>query len=142
MSVLKSLNFVVAAKRSNDPSILRRAKLLAQLQQQRSLAENPMFVAVTQRWRKGEDGEKRLVERQKRVKRWWYVDPIGNCYLTINYGSKRLELDKGKSAIALGGKDNLVATIDAVIAAVEAGELDAAISATQKTGQKPKARAA
>ena len=142
MSVLKSLNFVVAAKRSNDPSILRRAKLLAQLQQQRSLAENPMFVAVTQRWRKGEDGEKRLVERQKRVKRWWYVDPIGNCYLTINYGSKRLELDKGKSAIALGGKDNLVATIDAVIAAVEAGELDAAIAATQKTGQKPRAKAA
>ena len=141
MSVLKTLNFVVAAKRSNDPSILRRAKLLAQLQQQRSLAENPMFVAVTQRWRKGEDGEKRLVERQKRVKRWWYVDPIGNCYLTINYGSRRLELDKGKSAIAVGGKDNLVATIDAVIAAVEAGELDAAISATQKTGQKPKARA-
>ena len=142
MSVLKTLNFVVATKRSNDPSILRRAKLLAQLQQQRSLAENPMFVAVTQLWRKGEDGDKRLVERQKRVKRWWYVDPIGNCFLTINYGSKRLELDKGKSAIAVGGKDNLVATIDAVIAAVEAGELDAAISATQKTGQKPKARAA
>ena len=41
-----------------------------------------------------------------------------------------------------GGKDNLVATIDAVISAVEAGELDAAILATQKTGQKPKARAA
>ena len=142
MSVLKTLNFVVATKRSNDPSVLRRAKLLAQLRQQRSLAENPMFIVVTQRWRKGEDGEKRLVERQKRVKRWWYVDPLGNCYLTINYGSRRLELDKGKSAIAVGGKDNLVATIDAVIAAVEAGELDAAISATQKTGQKPRAKAA
>ena len=142
MSVLKTLNFVVATKRSNDPSVLRRAKLLAQLRQQRSLAENPMFIVVTQRWRKGEDGEKRLVERQKRVKRWWYVDPIGNCYLTINYGSRRLELDKGKSSIAVGSKDNLVATIDAVIAAVEAGELDAAISATQKTGQKPRAKAA
>lgn len=142
MSVLKTLNFVVAAKRSNDPTILRRAKLLAQLQQQRALASDPMFIAVTQRWRKGEDGDKRLVERQKRVKRWWYVDPIGNCYLTINYGSRRLELDKGKSAIAVGGKDNLVATIDAVIAAVEAGELDAAITATQKTGQKPRAKAA
>ena len=142
MSVLKTLNFVVATKRSNDPVILRRAKLLMQLQQQKSLAENPLFIVVTQRWRKGEDGEKRLVERQKRVKRWWYVDPIGNCYLTINYGSRRLELDKGKTAIAVGGKDNLVATIDAVITAVEAGELDAAISATQKTGQKPRAKAA
>ena len=142
MSVLKTLNFVVATKRSNDPTILRRAKLLTQLQQQRALAIDPLFIAVTQRWRKGEDGDKRLVERQKRVKRWWYVDPIGNCYLTINYGSKRLELDKGKSAIALGSKDNLVATIDAIIAAVAAGELDAAISATQKTGQKPRVKAA
>ena len=142
MSVLKTLNFVVATRRSNDPIILRRAKLLTQLQQQRALASDPLFVAVTQRWRKGEDGEKRLVERQKRVRRWWYVDPLGQCYLTINYGSRRLELEKGKTAIAVGGKDNLVATIDAVIAAVEAGELDASISATQKTGQKPRAKAA
>ena len=112
------------------------------LQQQRALAENPLFIMTTQRWRKGEDGDKRLVERQKRVKRWWYQDALGNCYLTINYGSRRLELDKGKSAIAVGGKDNLVAIIDAVIAAVEAGELDAAIAATQKTGQKPRAKAA
>ena len=142
MSVLKTLNFVVATKRSNDPTILRRAKLLTQLQQQRALAENPLFIMTTQRWRKGEDGEKRLVERQKRVKRWWYQDAMGQCFLSINYGSKRLELDKGKSAIAVGGKDNLVPTIDAVIAAVEAGELDAAISTTQKTGQKPRAKAA
>ena len=142
MSLLETLKFVAAPKRTNDPVVVRRNKLIIQLQQQRALAEDANFIAVTQRWRKCEDGEKRLVDRQKRVKRWWYVDPIGNCYLTINYGSKRLELDKGKSAIAVGGKDNLVATIDAVIAAVEAGELDAAISATQKTGQKPKACAA
>jgi hypothetical protein len=52
MSVLKTLNFVVATKRSNDPTILRRAKLLTQLQQERALASDPMSVAVTQRWRK------------------------------------------------------------------------------------------
>jgi len=75
------------------------------------------------------------------VKRWWYQDALGNCYLTINYDSRQLELDKAKSAIALGGKDNLVATIDAVIAAGDAGELDAAISATQKAGQKPPSKA-
>jgi len=142
MSVLKTLNFVAATKRSNDPVMLRRAKLIAQLQQQRALANDPTHIVYRQKWERTAEGVKRLVDRQKRVKRWWYVDPIGNCYLTINYGSRRLELDKGKSAIAVGGKDNLVATIDAVIAAVEAGELDAAISATQKTGQKPRAKAA
>ena len=142
MSVLKTLNFVAVTKRSNDPVIMRRAKLIMQLQQQRALAENPTHIAFRQKWERAENGVKQLVERQKRIKRWWYVDAVGQCYLTINYGSKKLELEKGKSAIAVGSKDNLVATLDAVIAAVEAGELDAAISATQKTGQKPKARAA
>ena len=142
MSVLKSLNFVVATKRSNDPVILRRAKLIAQLQQQRALANDPTHIVFRQKWERTAEGVKRLVERQKRVKRWWYVDVMGQCFLSINYGSKRLELDKGKTAIAVGAKDNLVPTIDAVIAAVEAGELDAAIAATQKTGQKPRAKAA
>ena len=142
MSVLKTLNFVAVTKRSNDPVIMRRAKLIMQLQQQRALAENPTHIAFRQKWERAENGVKQLVERQKRIKRWWYVDAVGQCYLTINYGSKKLELEKGKSAIVVGSKDNLVATLDAVIAAVEAGELDAAISATQKTGQKPKARAA
>ena len=142
MSVLKTLNFVAATKRSNDPVIMRRAKLIMQLQQQRALADNPTHIAFRQKWERAENGVKQLVERQKRIKRWWYVDPVGQCYLTINYGSKKLELEKGKSAIAVGSKDNLVATLDAVIAAVEAGELDAAISATQKTGQKPRAKAA
>ena len=142
MSVLKTLNFVAVTKRSNDPVIMRRAKLIMQLQQQRALAENPTHIAFRQKWERAENGVKQLVERQKRIKRWWYVDAVGQCYLTINYGSKKLELEKGKSAIAVGNKDNLVVTIDAVIAAVEAGELDPAIAATQKTGQKPKARAA
>ena len=142
MSLLKTLNFVAVTKRSNDPIVQRRAKLITQLQQQRALAENPTHIAVRQKWERAADGSKYLVERQKRIKRWWYVDAIGLCFLIINYGSRKLELEKGKSAIAVGSKDNLVKTIDAVITAVEAGELDAAISATQKTGQKPRVKAA
>jgi hypothetical protein len=142
MSMLKTLNFVAAPKRTNDPIIQRRIKLITQLQQQRALAEDPNFIIVTQRWRKGEDGSKRLVERQKRVKAWWREDIMGLCVLTVRYGAKLLEFEKGKSAIAVEDKAHLIPTIDAVLAAAAAGELDAAISATQKTGQKPKARAA
>lgn len=142
MSVLKSLNFVAAPKRSNDPTNQRRDKLITQLQQQRALAEDPTFIVSRQRWQKGEDGSKRLVERQKRVKAWWQTDVSGNTIFVLRYGAKLLELDKGKAAIAVGNKSNLVKTIDAVIAAVAAGELDAVIAATQGAGQKPKARAA
>ena len=142
MSVLKTLNFVAVPKRTNDPLVQRRNKLITQLQQQRALAEDPNLIVITQRWRKGEDGGKRLVERQKRVKRWWSEDMLGHCVLTVRYGAKLLEFERGKAAIAVGDKVNLIPTIDAVLAAAAAGELDAAITATQKTGQKPRAKAA
>jgi hypothetical protein len=42
----------------------------------------------------------------------------------IRCGSKVIKLEKGKAAIIVGKPDNLIPTIDAVIAAVNAGELD------------------
>ena len=142
MSVLKTLSFVAAPKHSNDPIHQRRSKLITQLQQQRELAEDPSYVVSRQRWQKSEDGSKRLVERQKRVKAWWQTDVSGNTIFVLRYGAKLMESEKGKAAISVGSKSNLVKTIDAVIAAVAAGELDAVIAATQGSGQKPKARAA
>ncbi len=38
MSVLKTLNFIAAPKRTNDPVQQRRLKLIMQLEQQRSVA--------------------------------------------------------------------------------------------------------
>jgi len=61
--------------------------------------------------------------------------------LTVRYGAKLIEFEKGKAAIAVGDKTNLVTVIDAVIAAVNGGELDAAIAGTQKVGQRPRSKA-
>jgi hypothetical protein len=127
MSTLKTLNFVAAPKRNNDPIIQRRIKLIAQLRQQRALAEDASHVVTIQRWRKAEDGNKRLVERQKRVKAWWQVDATNQYVLVVRYGARILEFDQGKSAIAVGDKSNLVSVIDVVIAAVANGEMDKAI---------------
>lgn len=138
MSVLKGLTLVAAPKRTNDPVYQRRAKLITQLQQQRALAEDPSYVVTAQRWQKGEDGGKRLVERQKRVKAWWRTDAANQCVLSIRYGAKVIELDKGKAAIAVSDKTNLITVIDAVITAVNAGELDAQLDAVQKLVKKPK----
>ena len=55
---------------------------------------------------------------------WWLKDADGNCLLAIRYGSKVLELDKGKSAIVVGKPDQLIPTIETIIAAINAGELD------------------
>ena len=137
MNALKSLNIVALPKHpTNDPAIKRRVKLLAQLEQQLELAKNPNFVVTTQKWRKQDDGGKVLVEKQKRVKKWWFVDMMGTSFFTIRYGAKLIELEKGKAAISVGDKANLVAVIEAVIAAVRAGELDAALGGIERVGQK------
>ncbi len=143
MSALKSLNITALPKLSNnDPIIKRRVKLLAQLKQQLALANDPMFIMTTQKWRKQDDGSKQLVERQKRVKKWWMTDMMGNCFFTVRYGSRLLEFEKGKSAITVGDKNNLVAVIEAVIEAVRAGELDAALGGIQRVGQRVTKKAA
>ena len=106
------------------------------------LANNPNYVVSLQKWRKQEDGSKLLVERQKRVKKWWVEDIAGNMFFTVRYGAKLIEFEKGKAAIAVGDKDNLISVVEAVISAVRNGEFDALLAATQRVGQKPKAKAA
>jgi len=55
---------------------------------------------------------------------WWVKDADGNCLLAIRYGSKVLEIEKDKTAIVVGNPDQLVPTIEMIIAAIAAGELD------------------
>ena len=143
MSTLKALNIVALPKLSkSDPTLQRRDKLLTQLEQQRELAANPNFVILTQKWIKQEDGSKALLDKQKRVKKWWVVDMSGVCFFTVRYGSKLLELDKGKAAIMVGNKENLASVIDAVIGAVKSGEFDALLNSIQRVGQKAPKKAA
>jgi hypothetical protein len=49
--------------------------------------------------------------------------------LHVRYGSKVLELAKGKFAVEVASDKDLVPTLDAIKAAVLAGELDAAVEA-------------
>ena len=61
------------------------------------------------------------------MKRWWGKDASGNTVLTVRYGSKPLELAKGKQAIRLADESEVGATLSVIAKAVEAGELDAMI---------------
>lgn len=143
MSTLKALNITALPKlSSNDPILKRRAKLLAQLEQQLALAKDPLFIVTTQKWRKQDDGSKLLVEKQKRVKKWWVVDVLGNCFFTVRYGTKLIELEKGKAAIAVGDKASLIGVIEAVITATRSGELDALLGNVQRVGQRVVKKAA
>ena len=74
-----------------------------------------------------ETGERKQVESAIRVKQWWWKSPTGKVVLALRYGAKPLEIAKGKNAIEVGDMDGLVAALEAVKEAVQAGELDTQI---------------
>ena len=134
------LNFVALPKNfRNDPVMKRREKMLSQLEQQRTLAQDPSYTIVQQRWVKDENGVKQPVERHKQIKRWWLRNGMGDCLLIIRYGSRVLELQKGKAAIDTGGEANLVSVIEEIMRMTKEGELDGLLMDVQRAYPKKKA---
>ena len=142
MAILKQLNFsAMPAFRHMTHEQHRRNKLVTALNEQKAMAEanrdGHEFSATKRKWQKEEDVTKKLVEAPKRLKRWWVSDANGNCLLSVRYGNKVLELEKGKAAIVVGKNDKLIPTIETLISAVNAGELDSHL-AQMSMGRKIK----
>ena len=131
MPILKSLTFTNLPSRSHDPVANRRAKLISRLEEQRHLVQNPSYVRVVQRWT-GKGDERRQVEKKQSVRPWWRADSTGNVVMCVYYGTKPIEFEKEKPAIAVPSRDKLPALIDTLIAAVKAGELDEVITRAGK----------
>jgi hypothetical protein len=53
-------------------------------------------------------GIRRQVETPKRIKPWWFVTDTGKLAFSVRYGTKLLELAKGKIAVEVGGEKDLV----------------------------------
>lgn len=135
MSALANLK-LVATKRTNQqpPVVQRRNRLIAKIWEQSKLAEaqqegSVYAPQVSRTVKNKETGERKTVETTKRIKPWWWVAENGKLCLNVKYGSKVIELAKGKSAIEVGTPAELVATLEALKAAVAAGDLDAQIEA-------------
>lgn len=135
MNVISTLK-VVAAKRPNQqPQIVRRRNKLInalhdQLQLATAQAEGREYLKTRHRHIKnpatGEYAET-VVSRKPRAWYWNGVD--GKVYINLRYGTRTLEIAKGKSAIEIGDVKQLVPMIEALKRAVAAGELDAQIDA-------------
>jgi len=143
MNSLKSLTFIPAPpKTPNNPTFFRRERLLQRLQEQLQLAKDPAFAPVVKRWKKGEDCVKCPVDHIRRVKPWWRVDESGFVVLTVRYGFKPIEFDKGKAAIAVGTVEKLEGVLTTLIAATRNGELDAFLEAATGLGTGKRKKAA
>ncbi len=132
MSALNGLKLTAAQKPTNVPEVeQRRNKLVKRLSEQtelaKALAAGTNYAAKKTRTITDAEGARVQVETNKRVKAWWFIADNGKLSLSVRYGTKVLELAKGKYAVEVASEKDLVATLDVVKTAVLAGELDTAI---------------
>lgn len=138
MGYLDGLKVVTAVKPANlPPTLERRRNLLNKLELQYQCANAkidgkdfyvPSFKTFTR-----ESGERDQIEKQRRIKPWWYSSPEGKVIFEVRYANKRIELLKGKTGIEVENLDSLVLAIELLMKAVDNGEIDASLSATAKT---------
>jgi hypothetical protein len=132
MSTLSALKLTATTKPTQVSDVQqRRNKLAKRVWEQIELAKAQQtgaeFVAKKFRTVKDSDGVRKTVETNKRVKAWWFTGDNGKLALCVRYGSKVLELAKGKYAIEVGAERDLVNVLEVVKSAVINGELDTAI---------------
>ena len=132
-AILNTLKLTAARKTRALPDVVkRRNKLLMKLGEQRLLAaalnEGRHYAPTRFRSFTDADTGARIVkEVSVRIKPWFWTGEKGEVLLAISYGSRQIELLKGKTAIDVGEQANLCAVLDTVIAATRNGELDAQI---------------
>ena len=135
MTALTGLKLTAAQKPTHIPQVQqRRNKLVRRLWEQAELAraQQAGTTFAPKRFRsvvQNDTGQRIQVEQAKRIKQWWFTADNGKLALCVRYGTKVLELAKGKYTVEVAAEKDLVATLDVIKAAVLAGELDAAIDA-------------
>ena len=133
MSALESLKLTTAKKPTHIPAIVfRRNKLSSKLWEQIQLAKShidgtPFVVTKFKSVKDKETGLRRQVEIPKRIREWWFRNDAGKVCVSVKYGTKVIELAKGKHSVEVENAQALVKALELVKQAVEAGELDAQI---------------
>ncbi len=133
MTIIAKLKLVASKRERNlSPIVVRRNKLASKIEEQLQLAtaqkEGRLYAPKRIKNVTNDAGERVAIETTKRVKEWFWTTPANKINLSVRYGSKTLELAKGKNAIELSTGDELLATLSLLKDAVIAGELDEAIT--------------
>lgn len=137
MAILASLKLVAARKPTQVSAVVvRRNKLSAKIREQiqlaRAQATGTAFEPTRTRIITNTEGNRVQITQPKRVKAWWFVSDTGKCCIAVRYGSRVLELAKGKTAIEVASAAVIEEALAAVNTAVLAGEFDAQIDAVSQ----------
>ena len=137
MGTLDSLNTLKlsdAKRPKNQPPIMqRRNKLISKLWEQLELAKakhsGKDFVIKRYKNVKDLEGNIKSIEKPKGIKPWWFTSSSGMLCINVFYGSKVLELAKGKTAIEATNLENVIELLDLLKREAEIGTFDEAIEA-------------
>ena len=137
-TLLSTLKLVTATRATHiSPVLQRRQKLIAKIDEQICLATAAMdgtefkptkFKNVVN----AETGETEYKQVAKKLRTWWWRNEAGKVNLVVRYGARIIELAKGKNSIELENEAAILPTLEVIKKAVEAGELDDAITAVSK----------
>lgn len=140
MSILANLNIVdskPSSFRTRDINSMRQ-KLIDRIGDQISLAkaidEGKSYQRT--RYRRVRDLETDEITEtpvNSRIRPWWIEDKDGSILVWIKYGNQTLELQKGKSAIKIKSRKELIGTYEKVLRAVRSGEFDKLIFTAVET---------
>ena len=104
-----------------DPVALKRTKFISRVSEQLEIANLSM---------KGEQipftsfHDPVTLKRPRKVSPWWWIDKDGKYLMAIKYGSKVIELAKGKSAVQAETLDQIIEVLKSLKLATSNGELD------------------
>ena len=135
MNTLAKLKLVNSKRnRTVSPTVHRRNKLIVKIAEQIDLAtaQNEGRLYAPKRLKtvtNADTGERRTIETTKRVKEWFWTTDSGKINFSVRYGSKVIELAKGKNAVEVANRGELIDSLTMIKDAVLAGELDVQISA-------------
>jgi len=134
MSAIATLALINSKRRRTvSPIVHRRNKLIAKIVEQIELIkaqkDGRLYAPKKLKTFTNVDtGERRTIETTKRVREWFWTSDNGKINFSVRYGSKVIELAKGKNAVEVANTDELISTLAMIKEAVTAGELDEAIN--------------
>ena len=122
MIQLADVKLVSAVRPSfQDPVALKRSKFISRVSEQLEIANHLM---------KGEQipftsfHDSVSLKRPRKVSPWWWTDKDGKFLMSIKYGSKMIELAKGKPAVQAETLDQIIEVLKSLKLATSNGELD------------------
>jgi len=135
MATLENLNALKLTDekrpKNQPPIVQRRNKLISKLWEQLELAKarhtGKDFVIKRYKNVKDLEGNIKSIEKPKRIKPWWFTSNTGALCINVFYGSKVLELAKGKTGIEAANLENVIEVLGLLKREAEMGTFDEAI---------------